>query len=231
MSWTAPKDWVLGEYITEADLDAQISGNLNFLKNNIALEAAAELTIATGAITKTQSHHTVDTAADAATDDLNCINGGAEGEVLFIRPANGARTIVVKHQSGAEGNNIWNPSGEDVTLDDADDCLILLHDGSKWCVVGGGSASDLAAHIADTDPHTQYQKESEKGIASGYASLDASIKVVEQPASISDHVLDEDDMVSNSAVHVPTQQSVKAYVDAAGGVSEGTVIALIMGLG
>lgn len=30
-------------------------------------------------------------------------------------------------------------------------------------------------------------------------------------------VIDEDDMVSDSAVHVPTQQSVKAYVDASGG--------------
>jgi hypothetical protein len=44
-----------------------------------------------------------------------------------------------------------------------------------------------AASLLDDD-HTQYQKESEKGIASGYASLNASIKVVEQPASISDHL-------------------------------------------
>jgi hypothetical protein len=32
----------------------------------------------------------------------------------------------------------------------------------------------LAAHVAASDPHTQYQKESEKGQASGYASLDGS---------------------------------------------------------
>jgi hypothetical protein len=31
------------------------------------------------------------------------------------------------------------------------------------------------------------------------------------------YVIDEDNMVSDSAVKVPTQQSVKAYVDAAGG--------------
>lgn len=39
-----------------------------------------------------------------------------------------------------------------------------------------------------------------------------------------DDVLDEDDMASNSDTHVPTQQSVKAYVDAqvAGGGSSGT---------
>ena len=37
-------------------------------------------------------------------------------------------------------------------------------------------------------------------------------------------LIDEDDMVSDSAVHVPTQQSVKAYVDASGGAVEGTAV-------
>lgn len=35
----------------------------------------------------------------------------------------------------------------------------------------------VAAHAAAADPHTGYQKESEKGGASGYASLDGSAKV------------------------------------------------------
>lgn len=44
----------------------------------------------------------------------------------------------------------------------------------KWCVDNIHAAtSSLAAHIAAADPHTQYQKESEKGAASGYAGLDA----------------------------------------------------------
>lgn len=34
-----------------------------------------------------------------------------------------------------------------------------------------------AAHLVAADPHTQYQKESEKGVASGYAGLDASTTV------------------------------------------------------
>jgi len=36
---------------------------------------------------------------------------------------------------------------------------------------------DLDTHAAAADPHTVYQKESEKGAASGYASLDAGTKV------------------------------------------------------
>ena len=34
-----------------------------------------------------------------------------------------------------------------------------------------GAGVDLGAHLADPDPHTGYQKESEKGVANGYASL------------------------------------------------------------
>lgn len=37
--------------------------------------------------------------------------------------------------------------------------------------------TDLSDHVAAADPHTGYQKESEKGAASGYASLDGSTKV------------------------------------------------------
>jgi hypothetical protein len=38
-------------------------------------------------------------------------------------------------------------------------------------------AAGVATHEAATDPHTGYQKESEKGAASGYASLDGSTLV------------------------------------------------------
>src|SRR5688572_12357962 len=43
--------------------------------------------------------------------------------------------------------------------------------------VAGDAVIDINAHVALADPHVQYQKESEKGAASGYASLDAGTKV------------------------------------------------------
>lgn len=43
--------------------------------------------------------------------------------------------------------------------------------------LGNAAAGLVAAHEGAADPHTVYQKESEKGAASGYASLDGSIKV------------------------------------------------------
>ena len=51
------------------------------------LTDSTELTIASGAITVTQSYHTIDTESDAATDDLDTITvAGGEGDVLVIRP-------------------------------------------------------------------------------------------------------------------------------------------------
>jgi len=57
--------------------------------------------------------------------------------------------------------------------------------------------TDLTAHVAAADPHTGYQKESEKGAVSGYASLDAGGKVpdAQLPATITrdtEAVLDGD---------------------------------------
>ncbi len=46
-----------------------------------------------------------------------------------------------------------------------------------------GAPADVTAHEAAADPHAGYQKESEKGSASGYASLNASTLVVENPAN------------------------------------------------
>ena len=95
-----------------------------------------ELTISSGAITVTGVYHTVDTAADAASDDLDTINTGADGQRLIFRPDNTARTIVVKDGTG----NIKTSDGNDITLDTTEKTISLIFDGalSKWIQVGGG---------------------------------------------------------------------------------------------
>lgn len=143
MSWTTPRTWVTGEVLSKTNLDTHVRDNLNYLKTNIALEAAVELTISSGAVTKTYSHHTIDTESDAASDDLVTINGGSEGEVILLRPASGARTVIVKHNTG----NIWLPGGADISLDDSDDYLLLIYSGSKWSGIGGTGLS----HTQGTD--------------------------------------------------------------------------------
>src|SRR4030042_462522 len=107
-TWTACKTWI-SEILKSLDLNTELRDNLLFLKENIALETATELTIADGAVTKTRAYHSVDTEADAGSDELDTISGGAEGDVLFIRSESAARTVIVKHNTG----NNWKPSNED----------------------------------------------------------------------------------------------------------------------
>lgn len=94
----------------------------------LRLPLASELTIASGAVTATKSHHKIDTESDAATDDLDTISGGSEGDFLVIEAANAARTVVVKHATG----NIYTFSGADITLDDYGKAAKFFHDGTNW---------------------------------------------------------------------------------------------------
>lgn len=85
-----------------------------------------ELTIASGAITVIHAWHLVDTESDAASDDLDTINGGSIGQIIVITAANSARTVVVK-----DGTGNLKLAG-DCTLDNREDTLMLLYDGITW---------------------------------------------------------------------------------------------------
>ena len=97
------------------------------------LGTPTELTIAAGVITRTRSNHTVDTALDAATDDLDTILGGVEGDILLLRAAHDDRSIVIKDGTG----NILMPA--DMTLDNTEDIELLYYDGTNWLEITGSS--------------------------------------------------------------------------------------------
>ena len=126
MSWTTPKTFTALSTLPAADLNTHLRDNLNFLKSNIALGAAAKLTIATGEVTKTQTYHSVETEAEAASDDLATINGGSAGDVLILRPFHTDRTVVVKNGTG----NI--DCDADITMNSTSKFVVLLYDGTNW---------------------------------------------------------------------------------------------------
>lgn len=101
---------------------------------HLQFAAATTLTIAGGSVTPTQTFHRIDTEGAAATDDLDTIAAGADGQGLYIRPANDARTVVVKHNT----NNILCAGKRDIALDDIDDWCVLIYDSnqSKWLASG-----------------------------------------------------------------------------------------------
>jgi hypothetical protein len=97
--------------------------------------ASVPLTISTDAITVTQTIHTIDTEASAASDDLVTINGGTDGQLIVIRAFHTDRSIVV-----LETGNILT-AGIPITLDSTGKYLMLVYDGglSKWLIAGGNA--------------------------------------------------------------------------------------------
>lgn len=113
--------------------------------------AATELTIASGVVAVTQLVHVVDTEADASSDDLDSLTGGQAEQIVMVRPASGARTVVLRHAIGA--NKIATPGGISISLAEDTDWALLAHNGTQWSVIGSSALVDTAAAIvsANTD--------------------------------------------------------------------------------
>lgn len=132
-----------------AALDAALVGILNgtYLFTQEAYSTGAVKTIASGAITITDSFHTVDTEASAASDDLDTINGGNSGDILYLAAANDARTVVLKHGTG----NIYLNGGTDVSLDTDDKTIKLFYHNSVWSDIAFGAVPASGTLVARTE--------------------------------------------------------------------------------
>ncbi len=95
------------------------------------LKKHTETTIASGEITISQSLNTVDTEGDAASDDLETINGGTEGDILCLIAENDSRTVVIKHGTG----NIYSNNAADFSLDSVLKIAVLIFDSTVWHMI------------------------------------------------------------------------------------------------
>lgn len=91
--------------------------------------AATTLTIATGAVTATRTHHRIDTEGGGASDTLSTINGGTDGDLLMLRIVNNARTVTLD-----ETGNI-RLAGSTFVLSNTTDRILLAYDGTQWIAV------------------------------------------------------------------------------------------------
>jgi phage gp45-like len=95
--------------------------------------ALQTLTIATGVVTIFSDFHYIDTESGAATDDLDTINGGYDGQLVRLQTANSARDVVFK-----DGTGNLKLAG-DFTADNAADTLTLIKKGSTWFEISRSS--------------------------------------------------------------------------------------------
>lgn len=142
---------------------ADIAREANVLRKDRTVFADwSEKTIATGAITATNPIHTVDTEADASTDDLDTINAQVgTGELLILKPEHTDRTIVVKHATG----NIRTADGVDFSMDNTDKAIALIRKGSTWYELSRGIGAPLTTNYVKT-VFLGYTNSSTRGVSS-----------------------------------------------------------------
>ena len=159
--------------------------------NSIQFQADSELTISTGAVTKTGGVHTIDTESDAASDDLDTISGGTEGNILIISANNAARTVVIKHGTG----NIETWDGNDISLDELRKKLIMHFDGTNWQVMsviasggGGGGSGAMVELVATTELGSPASSISLSAISASYQDLILRLRIRSSDSNFDDEL-------------------------------------------
>jgi hypothetical protein len=121
----------------------------------------------TGQVLKKASNTNYDYAWD--TDETAAPGGGAPDDADYlVGTANAglSNEIVVGTSPGGELGGTWASPTVDAT-----------HSGSSHAGVQAAAEATAAGAVAAADPHTGYQRESEKDAASGYAGLSAGSKL------------------------------------------------------
>jgi len=107
---------------------ANVHANSVKVSTYLVLGPGTELTIAGGIVTATGTWHIVDTEGNAASDNLDTINGGVAGCLLLLNTANSGRDVTVKHATG----NIHLASSADFAMASTAYRLLLSYTGSAW---------------------------------------------------------------------------------------------------
>lgn len=117
----------------------------NSFTGKIRFPDDGELTISSGAVTVTGVYHTVDTESDAATDNLDTINGGSDGQILILQTENSSRDVIL-----TTSGNIVSPNGN-VTLASTSDSVTLVYSGalSKWVIQSASVVDPFISSMTD----------------------------------------------------------------------------------
>lgn len=128
---------VLGDILFTGFLDVvgnlSVSGDVQ-VNGKLGLGSASELTISSGNITITKAYHTVDTEADAATDNLDNINGGVDGDIIIIRQASSPRDVTLRDNGGGTGN-LRLAGGSNFMLSNTQSTIRLVKTAVNWLEV------------------------------------------------------------------------------------------------
>ena len=127
------KTWAAA-VLTVSDMNEYVRDCLNFLKANIALEAAVELTIATGVVTKTKAYHTitVEGGIGAGADQLDTCEGGSEGDILILKATTSGANDQVTIADATGADTFVLAGGAAFAMAHIDDRIMFIHNGTEW---------------------------------------------------------------------------------------------------
>jgi len=121
-----------------------------------------ELTIASGVVTPTGSSHSIDTEADAATDNLDQIvtSNMRSGQILELWQESGARDVTVRNAQGGAGQ-IHTRFNRDIQLSTENPLVLQLVYGVDWYEVVAPQVSRqpelLDSQTAANDPSINFE--------------------------------------------------------------------------
>ncbi len=137
---------------TQGEVKVALEDMRSVIEQNPGGRAESELTIASGSVTATRAAHTIDTEADATSDDLANIlqTNLPEGSAIFIRASEATRVVTLKHAAGGAGQ--LNLLGSvDLNLNSVAGHVLFIRVGTAWreVVRGVNPPSAYAASFVD----------------------------------------------------------------------------------
>ena len=135
---------------TVLELDNDVTFDNMTINNKLNTQPNAA-TILNNEIDYTGEYMVIDTEGGTATDDLDTINGGRDGDRLLIRTANDARDITIRDEF-ISGGNIRNtkPRDQNRTLVLVDDVIQYQYTDGFWYETSRSLDSDLTISEATT---------------------------------------------------------------------------------
>lgn len=114
--------------------------------NMLNIGVDTTLTIAGGAITVTKTRHGLATQGGLPTDNLDLIEGGFEGAVVFLNVPSTEQVVTIRHLWG----NIRTLSGNNLVLDSLQHTAVFVFDGDYWNEINGQESLQVKDVLDDT---------------------------------------------------------------------------------
>ena len=133
-----------------------VGGGKSLTANDVRFGADSELPITSGDVTITGTYHSIVGQGDAS-DQLDGMSAGGDGQLLIIRPREDDEDItVVDNQNPAGGNNIFTTNAESNVMDNDDDFMMFIYDAGADSANGAwleiGRSTGAVASLTGTAP-------------------------------------------------------------------------------